>query len=118
MAESRQEEGTPDALRRELEALAEAYAEVLKRGTAKSEVSVLLYTASIYGASRMMAYTLGRRCQENAKRVLGLAKEELNKVANYLSEGKEEDRRRLLVRLAALEMIIYHTALHCAGLEN
>jgi len=116
MAEARQE-GLPEGLRRELEDLAEAYTEVLKRGSAKNEFSVLLYSASIYGASRMMAYALGRRCQENAKRVLGLAKEGLDRVANYLSEGKE-DRRRLLVRLAALEAIIYHTALHCAGLEN
>jgi len=116
MAEARQE-GLPEDLRRELEALAEAYTEVLKRGSAKNEASVLLYTASIYGASRMMAYTLGRRCKERTARVLGLAKEGLDRVADYLSEGKE-DRRRLLVRLAALEAIIYQVASHCAGLEN
>jgi hypothetical protein len=116
MAEARQE-GLPEGLRRELEALAEAYMEVLKRGSAKNEASVLLYSASIYGASRMMANVLGRQCEEQTARVLGLAKEELNRVANYLSEGKE-DRRRLLVRLVALEAIIYQVASHCAGLEN
>jgi len=115
MAEARQE-GLPEGLRRELEDLAEAYMEVLRRG-AKNEASVLLYSASIYGASRMMAYTLGRRCKERTARVLGLAKEGLDRVANYLSEGRE-DRMKLLVRLAALEAIIYQIASECAGLEN
>jgi len=116
MAEARQE-GLPEGLRRELEDLAEAYMEVLRRGSAKNEASVLLYSASIYGASRMMAYTLGRRCKERTARVLRLAKEGLDRVANYLSEGKE-DRMKLLVRLAALEAIIYQVASECAGLEN
>ncbi len=116
VAEARQE-GLPEGLRRELEDLAEAYMEVLRRGSAKNEVSVLLYSASIYGASRMMAYTLGRRCKERTARVLGLAKEGLERVANYLSEGRE-DRMKLLVRLAALEAIIYQIASECAGLEN
>jgi len=115
MAEARQE-GLPEGLRRELEDLAEAYMEVL-RSSAKNEASVLLYSASIYGASRMMAYTLGRRCKERTARVLGLAKEGLDRVANYLSEGRE-DRMKLLVRLAALEAIIYQIASECAGLEN
>jgi hypothetical protein len=117
MAEARQE-GLPEGLRRELEDLAEAYMEVLRRGSAKNEVSVLLYSASIYGASRMMAYTLGRRCKEQTARVLGLAKEGLDRVAKYLGTENKEDRRRLLVRLVALEAIIYQIALHCAGLEN
>jgi len=116
MAEARQE-GLPEGLRRELEDLAEVYTEVLKRGSAKNEFSVLLHTASLYGAVRFMANLLGKQCEGQAERALKVAKEELNRVANYLSEPKE-DRRRLLVRLAALEAIIYHTASHCAGLEN
>jgi hypothetical protein len=118
MAEARQE-GMPEGIRRELKALAEAYKEVLKRSGVHGNTSILMHTASIYGASRMMAYALGRRCEENTARVLGLAKEELDRTASYLSEGKEEEaRRRLLVRLAMLEVIIYQIASHCAGLEN
>jgi len=117
MAEARQE-GMPEDVRRELKALAEAYKEVLERSGVHGNTSILLYTASIYGASRMMAYALGRRCKENTARVLELAKERLDQVANYLSEGKEEDRRSLLVRLAALELVIYQTASQCAGLES
>jgi hypothetical protein len=116
MAEARQE-GLPEGLRRELKALAEAYKEVLERSGVQGNASILLHTASIYGMARLMAYALGSRCEENTARVLGLAKEELERVANYLSEGKEE-RRSLLMRLLALEVIIYHTASECAGLEN
>jgi len=116
MAEARQE-GMPEGIRRELKALAEAYKEVLERSGVQGNASILLHTASVYGASRIMAYALGRRCQENTARVLELAKEGLGQVASYLSEPKE-DRMRLLVRLAALELIIYQTVLQCAGLEN
>jgi uncharacterized protein YtpQ (UPF0354 family) len=115
MAEA--QEKLPERLKPMLEELTEEFKEVLKRSGVQGNASILLHTASLYGASRMMAYALGRRCEEQTARVLRLAKEELDRTAN-LSEGKEEARRRLLMRLAMLEVLIYQTALHCAGLEN
>jgi len=116
MAEA--QEKIPERLKPMLEELTEEFKEVLKRSGVQGNASILLHTASLYGASRMMAYALGRRCEEQTARVLRLAKEELDRTAN-LSEAKEEEaRRRLLVRLAMLEAIIYQTALHCAGIEN
>jgi hypothetical protein len=117
MAEA--QEKLPERLKPMLEELTEEFKEVLKRSGVQGNASILLHTASLYGASRMMAYALGSRCEEQTARVLRLAKEELDRTANYMSEAKEEEaRRRLLVRLAMLEALIYQTALHCAGIEN
>jgi flavorubredoxin len=114
MAEA--QEKLPERLKPMLEELSEEFKEVLKRS--QGNTSILLHTASLYGASRMMAYALGRRCEEQTARVLRLAKEGLSNVAEYLDAETKEDHRRLIIKLAALEALLYQTAAQCAGLKN
>jgi hypothetical protein len=68
--------------------------------------------------SKLMAYLLGAKCEEQAARSLELSREELSKVAEYLDAETKEDHRRLIIKLAALEALLYQTAAQCAGLKN
>jgi len=108
------QEKAPERLRPALEALTEAYKEVLRKSGAKIDVSVLEHTASLYGALRFMANVLGKQCEGQAERALKVAKEELDRVADLIgSEGKEADARKLTIRLVALEAIVHYVAAHC-----
>jgi hypothetical protein len=111
---SQAQEKAPERLRPALEALAEAYKEVLRKSGAKIDVSVLEHAASLYGTVRFMANVLGRQCEGQAERALKAAKEELSRVADLIgSEGKEADVHKLTIRLVALEAIVRHVAAHC-----
>jgi len=112
------QERLPERLSRALEGLSEDYKVILRRSGVKSEASVLSHAATVYGMSKLMAYLLGNRCEEQVARSLELSKEELRRVAEYLGAETKEDHRRLLIKLAALEAVLYPTAAYCAGLEN
>lgn len=111
------QERLPERLGRALEALSEEYKEVLRRSGIKNEASILSH-AAVYGMARLMTYLLGSKCEEQVVRSLELSKEELSHVAEYLGSESKEDHRRILIKLAALEALLYQIAAHCAGLEN
>ncbi len=118
---SEAQEKLPERLGRALRALSKGYKEILRRSGVKNEASVLEHAALLYGSARMMAYLLGTECEEQVARSLELAKDELSRVADYLSEdkeAKERDARKLVIRLVALEAIIRQIAAHCEGIEN
>ena len=115
---SQAQERLPERLSRALEGVSEEYKDVLKRSGIKSEASVLSHAATIYGMSKLMAYLLGSKCEEQVARSLELSKEELRRVADYLGAESKEDHRRLLIKLAALEAMLYQIAAQCEGLEN
>jgi len=79
---------------------------------------VLSHAAAIYGMSKLMVYLLGAKCEGQVERALTVAKEGLSHVAEYLGTENKEDHRRLIIKLAALEALLYQTAAQCAGLEN
>ena len=103
----------PEHLERALKALGEEYKEVLKKSGIKDEASILTHAAAVYGMARLMAYLLGTNCEEQVARSLELAKEELCRVAEYLGSANKEDHRRLLIKLVALEAMLYQIAAHC-----
>jgi hypothetical protein len=108
---SQAQEKAPERLRPALEALAEAYKEVLRKSGAKIDVSVLEHAASLYGTVRFLANVLGKQCEDQAERALKVAKEELDRVADLI--GSEADARKLAIRLVALEAIVRYVAAHC-----
>ncbi len=96
---SEAQEKLPERLGRALRALSKGYKEILRRSGVKNEASVLEHAALLYGSARMMAYLLGTECEEQVARSLELAKDELSRVADYLSEdkeAKERDARKLV----------------------
>jgi tRNA A58 N-methylase Trm61 len=118
---SEAQEKLPGRLERALRALSEGYKEILKKGGIKDEASVLEHAALLYGSASMIAYLLGSVCEEQVARSLELAKDELSRVADYLSEdkeAKERDARKVAIRLVALEAVIRQVTAHCLGLEN
>ena len=108
----------PERLERALEAVSEEYKEILRRSGVKDEASIISHAAAVYGMSKLMTYLVGTECEEQVARSLELAKEELNNVAEYLGSANKEDHRRLLIKLVALEAMLYQMAAYCAGLEN
>ncbi|MFP3321369.1 MAG: hypothetical protein RXO24_12445 [Acidilobus sp.] len=112
------QEKLPERLSRALRALTEEYKDFLRRSGVKDEASILIHAAAVYGTAKLMAYLLGSRCEEQVARSLELSSEELRRVAEYLSEGKEIDARRIIIRLTMLEAIIRQVAAYCMGLEN
>jgi hypothetical protein len=112
------QERLPEPLSRALEGLGEDYKVILKKSGIKSEASIISHAATIYGMSKLMAYLIGNRCEEQVERALTVAKEELSHVAEYLGTENKEDRRRLIIKLAALEAMLYQIAAQCEGLEN
>ena len=115
---SHAQERLPERLSRALEGLEGDYKEILRKSGVKNEASVLSHAAAVYGTAKLMAYLLGSRCEEQAARSLELSREGLSKVAEYLDAENKEDHRRLLIKLAALEALLYQIAAQCAGLEN
>jgi len=118
---SEAQEKLPGRLERALRALGEGYKEILRKGGIEDEASVLAHAASLYGSASMMAYLLGTECEEQVARSLELAKDELSRVADYLSEDKEareRDARKVVIRLVALEALIRQIAAYCEGIEN
>jgi len=115
---SQAQEKLPERLGRALRTLGEAYKDILKRSGVKDEASIISQAAAVYGMSKLMTYLVGTECEEQVARSLELAKEELNNVAEYLGSANKEDHRRLLIKLVALEAMLYQTAAYCAGLEN
>ena len=118
---SQAQEKLPERLSRALKALGEGYKEILRKGGIKDEASVLEHAALLYGSASIMAYLLGSVCEEQVARSLELAKDELSRVADYLSEDKEareRDARKVVIRLVALEALIRQIAAHCEGIEN
>ena len=112
------QEKLPERLGHALRALSEQYKEILRRGGIKDEASIILHAAAVYGATKLMVYLLGSRCEKQVVRSLELANEELSRVAEYLGEGKEIDVRRTIIRLTMLEAIIRQVAAYCMGREN
>jgi K+/H+ antiporter YhaU regulatory subunit KhtT len=112
------QERLPERLSRALEGVTEEYKVILRRSGVKSEASMLSHAATVYGMSKLMAYLLGTKCEEQVARSLELSKEELRRVAEYLGTENKEEHRRLLIKLAALEALLYQIAAHCEGLEN
>ena len=115
---SQAQERLPERLSRALERLGEEYKEILRKSGVKSEASVLSHAAAIYGMSKLMVYLLGAKCEKQVERALTVAKEGLSNVADYLGAENKEDHRRLLIKLAALEALLYQIAAQCEGLEN
>jgi hypothetical protein len=116
MAEA--QEKLPERLKPMLEELTEEFKGLLRKGGIKSEASVLSHAAAIYGMSKLMVYLLGANCEGQVERALTVAKEGLSHVAEYLDAENKEDHRRLLIKLAALEAVLYQAAAQCAGLKN
>jgi hypothetical protein len=112
------QEKLPERLKPMLEELSEEFKGLLRKSGVKNEASIVSHAATVYGTARLMAYLIGNRCEGQVARSLELSKEGLSKVAEYLDEGKEIDARRLLIKLAALEAVLYQTAAQCVGLEN
>jgi len=112
------QERLPEHLSRALEGAEREYKDVLRRSGIKSEASILTHAAAVYGMAWLMAHLLGRKCEEQVARSLELAKEELSHVAEYLGNANKEDHQRLLIKLTALEMLLYQVAASCEGLEN
>jgi hypothetical protein len=115
---SQAQERLPERLSRALEGVSEEFKGLLRKSGIKSEASVLSHAATIYGMSKLMVYLLGSKCEEQVARSLELSKEELRRVADYLGAESKEDHRRLLIKLAALEAMLYQIAAQCEGLEN
>jgi K+/H+ antiporter YhaU regulatory subunit KhtT len=112
------QEELPERLGRALKALSEEYKEILRRSGVKDEASIISHAATVYGMSKLMTYLVGRECEEQAARSLELSKEELSHVADYLGAESKEDRRKLLIKLVALEALLYQTTAYCLGLKN
>jgi len=112
------QERLPEHLSRALEELREEFKRLLRKGGTKSGASIVSHAATVYGTTKLMAYLLGSRCEEQVARSLELSSEELRRVAEYLGEGKEIDARRIIIRLTILEAIIRQVAAYCMGLEN
>ena len=118
---SQAQEKLPERLSRALRALSEGYKEVLRKGGIEDEASIVSHAATVYGMSKLMTYLLGSVCEEQVARSLELAKDELSRVADYLSEDKEareRDARKVVIRLVALEALIRQIAAYCEGIEN
>ncbi len=79
---------------------------------------MLSHAATVNGMSKLMVYLLGSRCEKQVERALTVAKEGLSNVAEYLGTENKEDHRRLIIKLAALEALLYQIAAQCEGLEN
>jgi len=112
------QERLPERLSRALEGAEREYKEILRRSGIKSEASILTHAAAVYGMAWLMAHLLGTKCEEQVARSLELSEEELSHVAEYLGNANKEDRHRLLIKLTALEMLLYQAAASCEGLEN
>jgi len=115
---SQAQERLPERLSRALEGLSEEFKGLLRKSGIKSEASVLSHAATVYGMSKLMVYLHGARCEGQVERALTVAKEGLSNVADYLGAENKEDHRRLLIKLAALEALLYQIAAQCEGLEN
>ena len=116
MAEA--QEKLPERLKPMLEELTEEFKGLLRKGGIKSEASIISHAATVYGTAKLMAYLLGANCEGQVERALTVAKEGLSHVAEYLGAENKEDHRRLLIKLAALEAMLYQIAAQCEGLEN
>ena len=115
---SQAQERLPERLARALEGVSEQYKAILRRSGVKNEASILTHAAAVYGMVSLMAYLQGSNCEEQVARSLELANEELKHVADYLGGETKEDHHRLLIKLTALEAMLYQVAASCEGLEN
>jgi len=115
---SETQERLPERLSRALEGLSEEYKEILRRSGIRSEASILSHAAAVYGMARLMALLLGTKCEEQVARSLELANEGLSHAADYLGTENKEEHHRLLIKLTALEAMLYQIAAYCEGVEN
>jgi hypothetical protein len=115
---SQSQEKVPERLGPALKALEEGYKEILRRSGIKDEASLLAHAAAVYGMSRLMVLLLGSECEEQVARSLELSTDELRYVADYIGNETKEDHRRLLVKLTALEALLFQIAASCKGAEN
>ena len=115
---SHAQERLPERLSRALEWLSEDYKGLLKKSGVKNEASIVSHASAVYGTVMLMTYLLGNRCEEQVERSLELSSEELRRIAEYLGTENKEDHRRFIVKLAALEAMLYQVAAYCLGLED
>jgi len=107
----------PEKIRKSFEELTHDYENLMKKSGAHADISLLTHAASLYGSTQMLMYLVARKCESQAERTIELAKDAINQLINY-TEGNEVEARKLNIRLATLEALIYQVASQCAGVDN
>ncbi|MFP3256114.1 MAG: hypothetical protein RXP30_06795 [Thermoplasmata archaeon] len=107
----------PEKIRKSFEDLTRNYENLLKKSGANANISLLIHAASLYGSTQMLMYLLARKCESQAERTIELAKDAINQLINY-NEGNEEEARKLNIRFAMLEALIYQVVSQCEGVDN
>jgi len=107
----------PEKIRKSFEELTHDYENLMKKSGAHTNISLLTHAASIYGSTQMLIYLFGNKCMSQAERTIELAKDTINQLINY-TEGNELEARKLRIKLATLEALIYQITSQCEGVDN
>jgi hypothetical protein len=107
----------PEKIKKSFDELTRDYENLIKKSGAHANISLLVHAASVFGSTEMLIHLFGRKCENQAERTIELAKDAITDLINY-SEGNELDARKVNIRLATLEALIYQVAIQCAGIDS